>query len=268
MLKINIFSAWSIALLVTFFALVAPIQAKAQHDFPAKISLFELDILGQLYFISGSELKKYSTEGELLKTYSNLYYGDITYLDVSDPMNLLVYYEDNNIILILDNQLSIKNSPIDLNEMGYGQANLVCLSYGNGFWIYDPITQAIIRFNNFLSQSENSGNLINVTGYPLQPIQLMERDNQVILRDKEYGIFVFDRFANYTKRLPFNNINDLYIRSGLWQMLKNDTIINFNTSTLQLDTMPLIYNNIDEFRMYDKIIYMRLNGKEFIKSKL
>lgn len=267
-LKRRICGTCAIILLIVTNIILFPLNSKSQSDYPNRISFFELDILGQLYFINRSEVKKYSADGKLLKTYSNLYYGDITYIDVSDPMNLLVFYEDNNLLLMLDNQLSIKNSPIDLNDLGYGQANLVCLSYGNGFWIFDPISQSLIRFNNLLGLTENSGNLLNITGYQLHPIQLIERDNQLILRDKEFGIFVFDRFGNYIKRLPFENIDDLYIRSGIWQILKNDTSLFFNPRTLQLDTVPIFYKHINEFRLNDNILYLRVNGNEFIKSNL
>ncbi len=265
-----VFIFWIFLSFAILGSLFLPISAKAQTPsrFPKQIGFFELDVLGQLYFVEGSELRKYSNKGELLKTYSDLFYGEITSLDVSDPMNILVYYADNNKIVMLDNQLSIKGSPIDLSDLGYDQANLACLSYANGFWIFDPISNSLVRFNSLLNVSENSGNLLNITGYQLQPIQLIERDNQLILRDKHYGIFVFDRFGNYIKRIPFINIDDLYIRSGIWQMLKNDTNLFFNPNTLQIDTIPLMYKNVDEFRMNNTSIYLRYRQKYFLKKDL
>lgn len=254
-----------ISLSIVLTLLVNTSSAQSNSMFPKNIDFFDLDILGQLYFVKGSELKKYSPDGELLQNYSNLYLGDITLIDVSDPMNLLVYYQDINQIVMLDNQLSIKNSPIDLNDLGYGQANLTCLSYSNGFWVFDPISQSLIRFNNLLEESDNSGNLKNITGYQIHPLQLIERDNQLILKDKEFGIFVFDRFGNYIKRIPFNDIDDIYIRSGVWQMLKNDTSLFFNPSNLQIDTIPIKHKNINEFRLNTKSSYYRYNDNYFLK---
>lgn len=258
--------AFSLSIILAF--VVNTTNAQSISKFPKNIDFFDLDILGQLYFVKGSELKKYSQDGILLQNYSNLYLGDITLIDVSDPMNLLLYYQDVNQIVMLDNQLSIKNSPIDLNDLGYGQANMVCLSYSNGFWIYDPISQSLIRFNNLLEESDNSGNLKNITGYQIHPVQLIERDNQLILRDKQFGIFVFDRFGNYIKRIPFNDIDDIYIRSGVWQMLKNDTSLFFNPINLQIDTIPIRHQNINEFRLNAKSAYYRYKGNYFLKVDL
>ncbi len=258
-----------IPLLIIALAFVSSsVYAQAKSSFPSKTDFFQLDLLGQLYFVNGSELKKYSKDAVLLNTFSNLYLGDITSLDVSDPMNILLYYDDNNQIILLDNQLAVKNSPIDLSELGYEQASLVCLSYNNGFWLFDPISQALIRFNNLLDETDNSGNILNVTGYQIQPVQLIERDNQVILRDNKYGIFVFDRFGNYIKRIPFVNIDDLYIRSGQWQILKNDTNLFFNPLTMQIDTIPLLYNNVNEIRINKNRIYYRNNKNNFFYHDL
>jgi hypothetical protein len=267
-LKSNIYYIVSALIIVAFALIALTARAQSSSSFPAKTDFFQLDVLGQLYFVNGSELKKYSKDGVLLKTYSNLYYGDISSLDVSDPMNILLYYKDNNKILMLDNQLSVKNSPIDLSDLGYEQAMLACLSYNNSFWIFDPISQSLIRFNNLLKITESSGNLLNITGYQIQPVQLIERDNQLILRDSENGIFVFDRFGNYLKRIPFLDIDDLYIRSGVWQMLKNDTNLMFDPITLKIDTIPMPYNNVNEFRLNNKSIYFRYNENEFMKVDL
>ncbi len=181
-------------------------------------------------------------------------------------MNILVYYRDFNKIVMLDNKLSIKNSPIDLIDLGYAETNFACLSYNNGIWIFDPVGQELLRFNQLLENTDRTGNLSSLTSYSLNPVQIIERDNQLVLRDNENGIFVFDRYGGYIRRLPFFNFDDLFIRSNSWQMLRNDTNFIFNPITLNMDTIPLPYSQVAEFRINDNAYYIRFKDKSFVRK--
>jgi len=234
------------------------------YNFPNKIDSFEIDVLGNLYFVNDAELQKYDYKSNKLGVFSNLMYGKITSIDVSDAMNILVYYQNSNKIVMLDNKLSIKNSPIDLSDLGYSETSVACLSYNNSFWIYDAIGHELLRFNLLLENTDRSGDLKSITSYNLNPIQIIERDNNLYLRDKENGIFVFDRYGGYLKRLPFLELDDFYIRSNSWQMLKNDTNYSFNPITLQIDTIAAPYKNIAEMRVNNKGAHFMLADKSFV----
>jgi len=251
-------------LLVFIWAL--PFSIENKEAFPINIDFFEVDVIGNLYFAKDAEIRKYNSNGELLNTYSDLSYGSVTTLDVSDAMNILVYYRDFNKIVMLDNKLSIKNSPIDLIDLGYAETNFACLSYNNGIWIFDPVGQELLRFNQLLENTDRTGNLSSLTSYSLNPVQIIERDNQLVLRDNENGIFVFDRYGGYIRRLPFFNFDDLFIRSNSWQMLRNDTNFIFNPITLNMDTIPLPYSQIAEFRINDNAYYIRFKDKSFVRK--
>ena len=245
------------------------IKVRAQENsFPNKVDFFELDIIGNLYFINNEEISKFNSELEELYTYSNLMYGNIESIDVKDAMNIMVYYKNSNKILLLDNKLSIKNSPIDLTDLGYNETTVTCLSYNNAFWLYDAIGHELLRFNLLLENTDRSGDLKLITGYNLNPVQIIERDNQLILRDDENGIFVFDRYGGYLRRIPFFNLDDFYVRSNTWQILKNDTNYSFNSITLYTDTVPTPIKNIDEMRVNSESAYFKLKDKTFVYKSI
>ncbi len=248
---------------VVVLLLAIPFPLKNTYYFPQDSRFFELDILGNLYFISNSTIHKYAPSTGLKSDYSRLTFGPISTLDVSDPMNILVYYSDYNKLVMLDNKLSIKNSVIDISDLGYDQSSVACLSYNGGFWIYDPVGRALIRFNQSLEKTDNSGDLYSITGYQINPVQLIERDNQLVLRDKKNGIFVFDRYGNYIRRVPFFSLEDMYIRSGTWQLLRNDTVYFFHPNTMDVDTLRLALDGVKEFRSNSKIMYLLLKNNTF-----
>lgn len=231
------------------------------YSFGFKVDYFTYDILGNTYLVHESELVKLEAKNSREKTtFSNLSLGEISTIDASDAMNLLVFYQDFAKVLFLDNTLSLKKSIIDLGELGFPNASLACLSYNNGFWIFDPVNQELIRINQFLEVAERSGNLNQIINTEIEPDQLLEAGNKVYLKDKIEGVFIFDRYAGYLKRMPFTNIDDVHITDteGL-VFLKNDSLFSYNTQSLNLDTMALVIKNI-------KQIFIKSNHITFLKE--
>jgi hypothetical protein len=199
---------------------------------------FAMDVLGNLYVIHETELRKYDKHFEELANFSNLSYGNITSVDASDAMNLLVFYEDFAKVLFLDNTLSLKKSAIDLNALGFPNASLACLSYNNAFWIFDPVNQELVRISQFLEIGDRSGNLNQVIHTEILPDQLFESGNRVYLKDNKEGIFIFDRYAGFIKRLPFVNVQQIAVyKQDELSYLRNDTLFVYDMRTLQTDTI-------------------------------
>jgi len=226
-----------------------------------KVDDFEIDLQANMYIVKGAELQKYSPNNELLYTYSNLILGDIYSVDVDKSTNIFLYYNDFNKIIFLDNTLSAKYSPVDISDLGFAEASLACRSYNNSFWIYDPVNQEIIRFDQSLHISDRTGNLLNVTDVQLNPKQILERNNLLYLVDKTNGVFVFDKYGGYLRNMHFVGLDDFYVYNNNWQMLRNDTSYIFNPITLKIDTLPLPIKNIKHYRANEsKLVYLLDNG--------
>ncbi len=231
--------------------------------FNFKVDAFDIDVLGNLYLVNETELIKYNSELEKQATFSNLSYGEITSIDASDAMNLLVFYEDFAKVLFLDNTLSLKKSAIDLSDLGFPNASLACLSYNNAFWIFDPVNQELIRINQFLEIGERTGNLNQIINIEIEPNQLFESGDHVYLKDSKKGIFVFDRYGGFLKRMPFLNVDDLQIEGeNTLKYLRNDTTFSYNMKSLQSDT------TIYEFHSIKKVIpFSNQEGYYYILQK-
>jgi hypothetical protein len=242
------------------------VDDKSVFDF--SVNYFDVDILGNLYLVHGNELSKYDKEGKRKATYTNLSLGDISSIDASDAMNLLVFYEDFGKVIFLDNTLSIKKSAISLADLGFPNATLVCLSYNNSFWLFDPVNQELIRINQFLEISERSGNLNQIIQTEIEPNQLFETGNHVYLKDVNEGVFIFDRYGGFLKRMPFLQVDDLQLSaSNTLQYLRNDTLFEYNMKLLDSDTLVLKHQNIkrvkrDSFSLY----FLNKKGRMYIDN--
>jgi hypothetical protein len=172
------------------------------------------DNLGNVYLLEKSSLMKYDVDGNFLFSYTELGDGLITSVDVSDPLKIVLFNSDFGKIKFLDNKLSIKNDPISLSDLGYNNATLVAASYESGFWIFDPLSNQLVRFDKNLQLSQQSGSISDLIGHEFKPDFLVEYDNSLYANDPQYGIFVFDRYGTFLKDIPVKNIKSFEIFSN------------------------------------------------------
>ena len=250
-----------IIILILPLLLISAKDSGSDFVFDFSVDDFELDVLGNLYVIHDTELRKYNSDLKETANFSDLKYGSITLVDASDAMNLLVFYEDFAKVLFLDNTLSLKKSVISLSDLGFPNATLACLSYNNAFWIFDPVNQELVRITQFLELGDRSGNLNQIINDELMPDQLFESGDRVYLKDREKGVFIFDRYGGFIKRLPFINVDHIYLEDRYnLSYLKNDTLFTYNMQTLTEDTLSFSVPDLKKVAINPQHIYL-LNQK-------
>lgn len=103
------------------------------------------DNFGALYYIKDNVFHK-ETDGKSLE-YKNLALGKIKRVDIQNPLKILLFYEDFNTILTVDNQLN-ETQKINFSEI---QEPLIVTAAGmasqNRFWIYNSLTQQLGLFD-------------------------------------------------------------------------------------------------------------------------
>ena len=159
------------------------------------------DPMGNVYIIKNNHLVKYVQDYTQAAEYTNLFLGNIHSIDVSDPLRILLYYQDHNQLVWVDNFLSEIRSPIWLDDLGVDQARLVCSSNQGGFWIFNGLNNQLQYFDVNLQFVLESIPLNSLTGPDIQPAYMLEKSRKVYLNVPGFGILVFDLFGNYSKTI-------------------------------------------------------------------
>ncbi len=214
-------------LYLPFFLFPACLPAQVGFSAPPMLRLslpaksLTTDKLQQLYAATPkNEVVKYAPDGKELYRFSNNILGDLTYLDASDPFNLLLYYADYQILITLDRTLN-KTAEISLLDANALQVSAIGMSNDGNIWLYD---QAAFRLRKIdpsgktLSESQNLNLLLPQA--PM-PTQLIARDNWVYLCDPDLGILVFNNFGQYDKTIDLKGVsafqvleNRIFFREG------------------------------------------------------
>lgn len=228
------------------------------------------DQFGYYYEITDTEIKKYTQQGELYRTYSNNLLGVIANVDVSNPYKIVVYFRDFTKILILDNFLTPTSEVIDLTTLDLDAATLVCRSYNDGTWYYNSLNFELIRKDQELNTTNNSSNLANLLGKNIQPNYLIEYNNKVYLNDTLNGILVFDIYGTYLKTLPIYGVNEFQVKDKfLIYVNKSNEIETYDFFTLEANTYkPLIYNSSVFVRLENDWIYILNKNNQLIIDKI
>ncbi len=167
-----------------------------------------------LYFIKNNVLHKVKN-GESLE-YKNLALGQITKVDLLNPLKVIVFYERFNTVVTLDNQLnetlkinfSEIKTPVVVSKIGIASQNQL--------WIFDEITNQIYLYNT-------SNGSLKPVGTPLS--------EEIIFYTSDFNNFEWlDKKNNWYQCSIFGNVTEitLYFEFETILFANNELIIYKN----------------------------------------
>jgi hypothetical protein len=217
---------------VNTFNLISTINVDAKE--------IQTDRMGNLYIISKTnQLYKYSSSGKLLSTLNYNYSGNITSLDVSNTLEIYVFYRELNSIVFLDNNLAFRGD-INLSNFGIGQASSIARSYDNGIWVFDVVDLQVKKLGKDGVISLQSNNVRQFTqAKSIMPTFMFDNNDRLYVNDSTLGILVFDVFTNYIKTIPIKGIVDFKILGDDLYFSKNQVLYGYKLKGLLQKSVQL-----------------------------
>lgn len=220
--------------LIIFLFLFKAINAQNYSNvWPIQARDFLTDVVGNFYIINKGEITKYSNNKQLIGRYSNKQLGNDFFIDVTNPLKVIVFSPSVSTLIFLDNMLSKSTTEINLNTLELGTATLVCASSNSGFWIYNPINFQLKRFNENLQVVSEINFLNQIIQAELYPNFMMEYNNRLYLNDPQLGILVFDIYGTYFKTLPITGIKKFTIANNQLFYLLDNKLYSYQLQTLE-----------------------------------
>ncbi|WP_309609314.1 hypothetical protein [Flavobacterium sp.] len=103
------------------------------------------DALGFSYYIKDSNFIKLKNSENW--QYTNIALGKIKRVDIQNPLKIVIFYENFNCVVILDNQLNeIKNINFSLENQEISASAIGISSQGN-LWVFNSITMQLGLYN-------------------------------------------------------------------------------------------------------------------------
>ncbi|MCZ4693475.1 hypothetical protein DWB61_01180 [Ancylomarina euxinus] len=242
--------------IIIILSLVSSLNICAQKNH----RLLEVDHLGSIYTIDGNELKKFSSEKVLISNYSDALLGDITSIDVSNPLRLLLFYKEFNQLLYLDQTLTPISDPIDLYTYSDNETQLCCEASSGGFWIFNKDDNQAFRISK---QGEilNKSSLLSPYIKDISPSKMSDFHDKLYFLIPSKGLLILNKFGQFFQQIPLIGISDfcftnqdlLYLKNKTWfaykPQAKTDSIVfemqspNSRQSKIQANRVYIFYGD-------------------------
>ena len=209
------------------------------NSIPVKAKAISADHLQNTYVITeDNEVIKYNAAGDVLFRFNDNTQGELTFLDPSNPLNLLLFYPDFQTLIILDRTLS-EQTRLNLLDLDIPQVTSMGWSRDNQIWIYDDLNFKLKKINTRKEITASSENLSLILPTVPHPSQICIYGTWVFLNDPAIGLLVFDQFGQYDRTIPITGIQYFQIigdtllgskESGFFQL----DLLNGKVSSLEL----------------------------------
>ena len=128
-------------------------------------------------------------------------------------MKPILFYNDFSTVVILDRLLS-QRSVLDLRRYTIYEPSAVALSYDDNIWVFD-------EFDNKLKKIDDQGNILMTTpdfrvvfNQSLRPSRIINETGYVYLADSSNGIYIFDNYGTFRKKLPLVKWQSLTVKGN------------------------------------------------------
>lgn len=186
-------------------------------------SRFRVDDLGYVYTIDTHSLTRFDKQGKLQFVYSRMDLGVAGQLDVSDPLRPLLFFPETGTLVALDNTLS-EQRVLRLWDGGWGMPEWMASGVNQEFWVYDALNKEVIRIDERMARRSSTGYLPAVTGHDPEIVGMAERHEQLIIADRKYGLWIFDRFGTYVRSIPIEGLRELRTHAPGMTLITEDGV--------------------------------------------
>lgn len=203
-------------------------QVVVQKTLNTDIESVYADNFDNFYILNDNIFTKYNVDGNKIASFSSEIGKEITFVDVKNPQKILVFFENDNEIQILDNNLSQVSEIINLNNFGVFNNALINVASVGGFWVFDQTKKQLLKLNeNFILEYKKDINTHS------NIISLNNNSENIFLMKYDGGLLSYNYNTGILKELP------------IYKLYKNFIIIEDNIICYQSNIHGLKFQNIN-----------------------
>jgi hypothetical protein len=224
---------------------------------------FTVDNLGSLYVITpDNQLKKFGPQGDSAAVFNEVKrYGTLTEIDVTNPLKILLFYQDFMTVIALDRLLG-RLYAIDLRKFQILQASTVAAANDNGFWVFDEQNAQLKKVGDQGQVMTTSEDFRQVFGESINPEEIVDQGGLVYLNDTARGIYLFDYYGGFKVKLSFKGVTGLRVFGKNIYGLMNGELFTYRPGTLEEEhlALPFPIGEADRIQIVFNGLYILRRG--------
>jgi hypothetical protein len=204
------------------------LKTRLLFTYPYPVVNFSTDNLGNIYLVTATnQVKKINANGDSIGVYNDVRrYGKLAYVDATNPLKALAFYQDFSTIIVLDRFLNAR-STIAFRQQNLLQVKLACISYDNNIWVYDEADSKIKKIDESGRTLLASNDLRQVFDSVPAPEAIYDKDGQLYLYDPKKGLYIFDYYGGFKNKISLLGLKD-------FQVLDKNSMTGNTSTTLYM----------------------------------
>ncbi|PXY45371.1 hypothetical protein [Flavobacterium hydrophilum] len=260
-------------LLLLFIAIsFSAVFSQNQKKTPTRVASFTIDAdeflgydsFGFSYQIKNNIFSK--IKGSEIYEYKNVSLGKITKADILNPLKIVLFYEDFNSAVLLDNQLN------KITEINFSQNNVpivvtsIGMSTQNQLWIYNSLNQQIGLFDYLKNEYKTVSTPLT------ENFQFYQTDfNTFYWIDEKYNWFSCDIFGKTTDLGKVSDFDKIQVLSPKQYIFSKANLLSFKDihkdGSETVSEIDILEKSLNKFCYKDQILSI-FTAKEITNYKI
>ncbi len=188
------------------------LQLRLIKKLDGEFSNFTVDDPGNIFLINNcSQIKKLSSNFDSVGMYNDeKQYGSITSVDATNPLKIMVYYNDFTTMVVVGRFLEVRNI-IDLHSHGILQIKVITQSYDNNYWLFDEWDRRIKKINENGKVLLESADFSMLFKKSFIPSYFIDINGLLYLYDYSCGWLVFDHYGALKNKYDYVGWTDVQV---------------------------------------------------------
>jgi hypothetical protein len=154
-------------------------------------------------------------------------------------------------------------STIYLRRNNLIQVDAIGLSYEKNIWLFDEYDNKLKKINEERKVLLETPDLRTVFQQSISPQQIIDQNKQVYLYDSAAGLFVFDQFGTFKRKIPVKGWSNISVTDKYILGVANNSLQTYHTATLLQSAQQFPGKFTPYYRYYltnNKLVAFAKNG--------
>ncbi len=206
-----------------------------------------VDALENIYYLKENVF--YKKTGKKIDNYQNVNLGNLSSVDVHNPFKIILFYQDFNSVVVLDNNLNEHISAVSLLGLNY---NLVSFAAENNLWLYS-------KDNNVFQLFDSQKKEIMFNGQPLGFFipkfiaHSIKSDNRNLWLMGNSGVLTFNQYGSFLGFTELEGAENIFPVEEGWIFQKENSFFYQRDSKRIKLNLPLNHEVKDFFTLQDRL---------------
>lgn len=223
---------------------------------------WSVDVLGNIYITANRTIQKFDSLGTKKFSQSIKSFGHLKSLKPINTMKLLTFSEEQQLICVLDNTLTLSGECIDLSNFDIGNATMVAVSgQPDKVWVVDQLNSKLILLNfsgtNQFQEIKNLQGILNMS----EILAMQEVNNELFVASSEGKIYRFDLYGSLINVHDMGAFTNFIIEGKSLVGLNGDQLILHNSEDTKQLSLDLPIKGVKDIALSGNFFYFRTDNK-------